>query len=55
MPGRMPSTFHTLSCFFFYNGPIGKALLLFYHKEAKIGRNYGVVQGRITISGEPRI
>lgn len=37
MLGRMQALSLTLSCFYFYNGPIGKALLLFYHEEAKIG------------------
>ena len=32
---------------------MGKALLLFYHEEAKIGGHYGVVQGHVTISVEP--
>ena len=40
--------------FHVHNCPIVKALLLFYHEEAKIGGNYGVIQGHITISDETR-
>ena len=40
---------------YFYDNPIRKVLLLFYHEEAKIRRDYAIVQGQTAVGSEARI
>lgn len=51
MPGILPAlATHYLA--YFYNSPMRKVLLLFYHEETKFERVYAISQGHVAVSGE---